>query len=232
MQPYFFPYIGYFQLIENCDLFVLHDDVKYTKKGWITRNRLQDSGVIRGFSLSLKRDSDYSQIRERVLSPDFDKERLVRVVANAYAKSPYFEHLLPLVKKSILQDATNLVDYLHASIENLCNFLQIRTPIIRSSSLRINADLRGQSRVIAICQQLGATEYINPIGGLDLYDSSVFASNDLELLFLRANLTPYAQSSTEFVEALSIIDCIAYKGPEGTTHDIRTDFTLIQDRSI
>ena len=226
MQPYFLPYVGYFQLLNICDQFVVYDDLEYTKKGWISRNRIQSNGEIRLISLNLKRDSDYLPIRDRVLADNFDRSKLLRSIVEAYRKAPYFDQLNDLLEPVVLFESSNLFSYLENSISQVCQYLQISTKMIRSSEVEIDPLLRGQERVIGICNQLNADQYINPIGGISLYDSEAFLTNGVDLKFISSRLSPYAQGNFDFVPALSIIDQIACCGLEAVKADISCDFDL------
>ena len=230
MQPYFLPYVGYFQLLNFCDQFVVYDDLEYTKKGWINRNRIQSNGEIRLISLNLKRDSDYLPIRDRTLADNFDRTKLLRSIREAYRKAPYFDQVSDLLEPVVLFESNNLFSYLENSISLVCQHLQISTKMIRSSEVEIDPLLRGQERVIGICNQLNAKQYINPIGGISLYDSEAFLTNGVDLKFINSKLSPYAQGNFDFVPALSIIDQIACCGLEAVKADISCDFDLKDSR--
>src|SRR5258705_11030314 len=95
MQPYFFPYIGYFQLIAAVDLFIVYDNIKYTKKGWINRNRMLRNGKDVMFSVPLKNDSDYLDVCERELAADFNRDKLFNQLKGAYRGAPNFSQTFP-----------------------------------------------------------------------------------------------------------------------------------------
>ncbi len=226
MQPYFLPYIGYFQLLNYCDTFLIYDDIKYTKKGWISRNRFQQNGEVRTFSLNLKSASDYLEIRERELAADFDRLKMIRSIEAAYRKAPYFEEMINFLRPIVLFESNNLFSYLENSIYMACQYLGITSKIIKTSELEIEAGLRGQERVLEFCNQLGAKQYINPIGGLDLYNHVSFDNRGIELKFIKSRLSPYSQGNSGFVPALSIVDQIAFCGSEQMKSELETDFDL------
>lgn len=232
MQPYFFPYIGYFQLIAYCDVFILYDDVEYTKRGWITRNRIQDSGNVRTFSLSLRRDDDDKRIAERVLADDFDRLKLIRRLEAPYKRAPYFHEMSGLVGEAVRNPGNNLYEFLESAIALTMAGIKITTPILRSSLVLSNASLRGQERVLALCSEVGATTYVNPIGGTTLYSANDFKSRGFGLEFLRSNLTPYPQGSKVFEPAMSIIDVIACCGLVETADLSKNDFTILQGANL
>src|SRR2546421_3494048 len=102
MQPYFFPYIGYFQLISSVDLFIIYDDIKYTKKGWINRNRFLRNGADCVFTVPVRKDSDFLDVKDRLLARDFDRIKLVNQLREAYRRAPHFDEAFPIVEKSIM----------------------------------------------------------------------------------------------------------------------------------
>src|SRR5690349_10134683 len=108
MQPYFFPYIGYFQLINASDLFIVYDNIQYTKKGWINRNRFLQNGKDVLFSIPLKKDSDYLDVRDRDLALDFNKTKLLNQIKAAYQRAPYMNETYPIIEEIIQFDDINL----------------------------------------------------------------------------------------------------------------------------
>lgn len=210
MQPYFMPYIGYFQLIAAVDQFIVYDNIKYTRKGWINRNRMLQNGQDVMFSLPLKSGSDSLDVCERELSTDFNKDKLLNQFKGAYRRAPYFEQTLPLLEQIVRYEDTNLFRYLHHSIVKTCEYLGITTPIKISSSIDIDHSLKSQDKVLALCEAAGATTYINTIGGLELYSQDAFGEQGIELNFIKSKPFEYAQLGGEFVPWLSIIDVLMF----------------------
>jgi hypothetical protein len=228
MQPYFLPYIGYWQLIAHVDAFVLYDQIKYTKKGWINRNRLLLNGQPDTFSLPLKSDSDYLAICDRELAPTFQKINLLRKFQGAYSKAPFWKEVYPLLEEIFNYNENNLFNYIFYSIKSICKHLEIDTSIDVSSQVETHKDLYNQERVIHLCQDLHATTYINPIGGVDLYDGKSFTEKGVDLQFLKSNLCPYPQFNHEFIPALSIIDVLSFNGIKRTQDLIHQDFQIME----
>ena len=193
MQPYFLPYVGYFQLIAAVDTFVVYDTIKYTKKGWINRNRMLRNGQAATFSLPLRRASDALDIRDREIAPEFRRQSLLAQVRGAYRRAPQFEPTYALLTGIMANEERNLFRFIEHSIRLLCEHLGLGAAIRRSSDIPTDASLRGQDRVIATCEAVGAARYVNPIGGLDLYSREAFAARGIELLFLRSRPLEYAQ---------------------------------------
>jgi len=216
MQPYFLPYIGYFQLINVADKFVVYDNIKFTKKGWINRNRILANGQDEYITLPLKKDSDYLNVVDRNLSDQFTEEskKMLRKIEACYRKAPQFENVFPLLEKIILHHNTNLFSYIQNSLVLICERLNIKTEIIISSTVPIDHSLKSQDKVIAICKALGATEYVNPIGGVELYDREVFSSHGITLQFLQSEMLLYKQLNNEFVPWLSILDVLMFNSVE------------------
>ncbi len=210
MQPYFLPYIGYFQLMGQVDCFVVYDNIKYTKKGWINRNRLLRGGQPVTFSLPLAAGSDALDIRERHLAQDFNRRKLLAQLTEAYRLAPQFPALKPWLEELILFGENNLFDYLLHSLRQVHARLALPCELLVSSSVEADHGLRGQDRVLSICKALGATTYINPTGGVELYEPAAFAEQGIELKFLKSTLPAYPQGAHPHVPALSIIDVLAF----------------------
>lgn len=214
MQPYWFPYLGYFQLIRCADVFVIYDNIKYTKRGWINRNRILENGAAGLISLPLKKAPDSADIRERRIAEQFDHRHLVRRLSNAYRRAPQFPATMELLESLVQYPDDNLFAFLRNSIGGICGHLGIDTKIVTSSSVDANHALSGQDRVLDLCRALGASTYINPVGGVDLYDAEAFAAKGIDLRFLRSPAIAYPQFSAPFVPMLSIIDVMMFNAVE------------------
>ena len=227
MQPYFLPYIGYFQLMAAVDQFLVYDNIEYTKKGWINRNRMLVNGAASTFSLPLKKASDFLDVREREIAPDFDPARLLNQFKEAYRKAPYRASTLPLLEKTLLFNEKNLFRFIYNSIIELRDHLGIHTPVVISSTVTIPEGQKSQDKVLAYCRQLGATGYLNPIGGVELYERQIFAQAGIGLNFLKSTLTPYAQFGNEFVPALSIIDVLMFNSRDVIARLLKSDYAIL-----
>lgn len=214
MQPYFLPYIGYFQLIAAVDEFVIYDNIKYTKKGWINRNRMLHQGQDVLFTLPLKNDSDQLAICERELSASFQPDTLRRQFIAAYGKAPCFEPTMALLDRILEYPNRNLFHFIFHSVAAVCEHLGIATPLRVSSGIPIDHTLKGQDKVLALCRELKADIYINAIGGQNLYDRATFGAHGIELQFLQSQAKAYAQFGRPFVPWLSIIDVLMFNPVE------------------
>jgi hypothetical protein len=226
MQPYFMPYIGYWQLIGAVDAFVLYDNIKYTKKGWINRNRFLRNDVEAAFNLPLRKDSDFLDVAQRYLADSFDRENLLNQFREAYRKAPEFSSVMPLLEGIIRNPAANLFEYILASIRAICDFLGIKTPLLVSSTIDCDHSLKSAERVQAICKALGADTYLNPVGGMELYSKEDFARHGIDLKFLKALPLEYQQSGNPFVPWLSIIDLLMLNSKEFTQSKIYGGYSL------
>lgn len=229
MQLYFMPYIGYFQLINAVDVFVVYDNIQFTKKGWFHRNRILVNGRDKMFSVPLKKDSDYLDVAQRVLADSFDIEskRIIRRIKASYQKAPYCKEVMPLVEECFQRGSGNLFDFLYTSMKLLVQFLQIDTKIIISSSIDIDHTLKSQDKVLAICKKLNADIYINAIGGQDLYVAEAFRNEGIELRFIKTKPVEYKQFDNEFVPWLSIIDVMMFNSKKRIKEYLHDYYSLI-----
>lgn len=214
MQPYFMPYIGYWQLLAAVDEFILYDNIQYTKKGWINRNRFLQNHGDALFTLPLKKDSNFLNIVDRTLSDDFDRQKLLRSFETAYRKAPFFRSAFPVLSLIVLSQHSNLFEYLHHSICVTAKYLEIKTPIRISSTLSIDHSLKSENKVISLCQAMKAKTYINTMGGIALYSKSEFTRNGIDLKFLKTKPITYQQVGNNFVDCLSIIDVMMFNSPD------------------
>ena len=215
MQPYFFPYLGYWQLIHAVDKFIVYDNIQYTKKGWINRNYFLRNSEKVLFSIPLKKDSDFLNVVDRKISDDFNKEKLLNQLQEVYKNAPFFYQIFPIICDIVRYEQDNLFDFIFYSIKKICEVLNIKTKLVVSSHLQIDHTLKSEEKVIALCKYEKADIYINAIGGQTLYDSKTFNDAGIELQFIEMKPLSYPQKSTEFVSYLSIIDVLMNVGVEG-----------------
>jgi hypothetical protein len=229
MQPYFFPYIGYFQLINAVDEFVVYDNIEFTKKGWINRNRILVNGKDLYITIPIKKDSDYLDIRERSLSEIWgnEKKAMLNRIMGIYKKAPLFECVFPIIKKCIIFNEYNLFNFIFNSLNLIINYLEIQTPLLVSSSILIDHDLKAENKVIAICKARKANFYLNPIGGVKLYDRDRFKEEGINLKFLKTNDFSYKQFNNDFVPFLSIIDVMMFNSKEKIKEYLDSFFILV-----
>lgn len=208
MQPYFFPYLGYFQLMHAVDEFVFYDDVNFIKQGWITRNRIIVNNKAHYFNIEVQGASSFKRINEIQLGSN--QSRLIKTIEQAYAKAPYFKESFPVIRDILLNDQPDLFGFLRYSLETLAKYLGINTRFKVSSDLEKDNDLLAQDKIIDICRRLGADTYINLIGGQELYERSDFINENISLNFIKSSPMIYPQFSNEFIPSLSIIDLMMF----------------------
>jgi len=216
MQPYFLPYLGYFQLINAVDKFVIYDNIQFTRKGWINRNRILVNGKDEFITIPIKKDSDYLNIDRRQLAETFsdDKQKILRRVKDSYRKAPYFERVFPIIEGLFDYGSMNLFLYVFNSVKQVCKYLEINTEFIVSSTVDIDHSLKSEQRVLAIASKINAQIYVNPIGGLELYSAENFGLSGIALKFIQSNPFVYKQFENEFVPWLSILDVIMFNSKE------------------
>lgn len=209
MQPYFFPYIGYFQLINAVDKFIFYDDVNFIKNGWINRNRILINGKPGYLTVQLKGASSFKPINDIEFSDNTDK--LSKTIEIAYKRAPYFKETWPLLE-SVFKTETNKIGHLAiSSIIKVCEFLDLRTDFeISSNSYSDTRELERCSRLIELCKRNMASTYINSIGGESLYQKDQFSREGINLVFLKSGEVTYIQKNRQFVPGLSIIDVLMY----------------------
>ncbi len=216
MQPYFFPYIGYWQLMNAVDTYVIYDDVNYIQQGWINRNKVLVNGKGVFFTLLLDHASSFKKINEITLF-DFirTKKKLLNTIRLAYAKAPFFSEIYPVVEEVFDTEDTNLSHFLIRQIAIISKYLNINTNFVISSNLDKNNKLTGEDKIIDICKKLKASYYINAIGGRDLYSRKNFEAEGIQLCFLKSDTIFYEQNKKlPFIENLSIIDVLMFSSKE------------------
>jgi hypothetical protein len=211
MQPYFLPYIGYFQLMAAVDKFVIFDDVNFINRGWINRNRLLLNGSAYTFTVPLCGASQNKQICELELVDELAwRNKLLRTIRQAYAKAPCYNKVIELIEQIVNYPTNKLDDFLLNSIRSVAGYLSLKVEIESTSRVYQNAYLKGQERILNICQQEHADIYINPIGGTELYDKAIFEKQGVQLAFLRPRQISYLQGKGEHVPYLSILDVLMF----------------------
>lgn len=216
MQPYLFPYIGYWQLLHASDCFVVYDDVNYIKRGWINRNRILINNTPGLFTLPLLHSSQNLKINQIEIAPPVQwQRRMLLSVEIAYRKAPCFRHVFPLLEHLLTFKNSNLAQFLTYQVQMIASFMGLKTRIVPSSQLYGNAHLAAQERIVDICRQEGATRYINAQGGQSLYQPATFAEAGIELQFIAMRPLPYHQRGKVFTPNLSIIDALMEVGAEG-----------------
>lgn len=229
MQPYIFPYIGYFQMINAVDKFVFYDDVNFIKQGWINRNKILVSGKDYLFTLPLKNASSFTLISETLINEIlFEKWKLkfLQTLEQSYKKAPYFYDVFPIINKVLDGEYKTISQCAIKSIKSVSEYMGIKTEFIISSEAYQNKELERQERLIDICKQEKSNHYINALGGQELYKKEDFLKEGIQLNFIKPLPIEYKQFNNIFVPWLSIIDVLMFNDKQ-TVKDMLNQYTLI-----
>lgn len=230
MQSYFFPYIGYFQLIDAVDTFIIYEHVTFRKKSWITKNRILDKGrnIAINIQVPVSKKSSFKTIHEIEINTSTDwKKPILKLIYFNYKKAPFFNEVYPLIEHCILNKNTKLHSYNSFIIKEICSYLDIKTIIKEDNDdlLTVEESLKKRAlnieevkseRIISICNKYNANTYINPIGGTELYSKEYFNQKELTLTFVKTEDFKYNQFNLPHTPYLSIIDVLMHQGKKGT----------------
>lgn len=226
MQPYIFPYIGYFQLIKAVDKFVIYDDVNFINKGWINRNRILVGGKDHLFTIPLKDASQNKLIFEVELSEAEPwRKKMLKTIQQSYQKAPNYPTVFPIVEEVVNFEARTISELSILCLKRICSYLSIETEIVNTSRIYMNADLKAKERIMDICTKENAQHYINPLGGIELYERSQFLSQGVRLNFIKSTASSYPQFKNAFVPWLSIIDILMF-------NDLESINTLLEEYEL
>lgn len=228
MQPYLFPYIGYFQLINEVDQFIFYDDVNFITRGWINRNKILINGEAKYLTVPC-RDASQNKLINEVEHGLNSKKRgkLLRKIKFAYSNAPFFEDIYSLIESVLNIDSQYIFGLAVESVKKSCFYLNLECGFKLSSNNYNNTNLDAADRLIDICKQEEITNYVNPIGGKDLYSKKYFRENDINLQFLKPEAQRYEQFGEEFVPWLSIIDVMMFNSPEKIRNELLSAYKLV-----
>lgn len=212
MQPYLFPYPGYFQLIYQSDIFVLYDDATFIKQGYINRNSILVDGAAQRFSIPVPGASSHKRISELSFSSNVAKT--LKMFQQHYHHARCYAEVMALVESVLLNEERDITTCCQLAIEKIFSYLGLERKLIRASSLDYDRQATAQGKVINICQTLGGTIYTNSSGGRKLYQSEEFQAQGIHLQFINNHLRPYPQNTTGFVSGLSIVDLLMHCHPD------------------
>lgn len=216
MQPYTFPYIGYFQLINYVDKWVIFDDTQYIAKGWINRNRILHPDVKKEwqyFTVPVKKHSRESRIKDVEINDDLEwRDEFVGKLTSYRKKAPFYAETVEFISDCISFKCSTLSEWVVYTLKSTCNYLGIPFNYSLFSQMESNAykiDHPGQW-ALEIADAMDADEYVNPPGGYSIFNEKEFLARNIELCFLKPNLTPYVQRRGYFVPGLSIVDVMMW----------------------
>lgn len=223
MQPYLFPYIGYFQLIEKSSTFVYYDDVSYIKKGWINKNTLSNRGKKTRLTLPVNKSSQNNLICNiKCHVSHFWFSKLEKTLWHFYKDAPNYskvsELTLTVFSSFLDREDSFIADISIASIKIVCEYIGLERKFLKSSELTVSDTKNKSDRLILICKKTRINKYINMIGGSVLYDKHYFKKSGIDLVFLKPQLNPYYQGDFDFVPSLSVIDSMMHLDREHIQH--------------
>ena len=228
-QSYFFPYIGYFQLIHAVDKFILYDHLTYIKGGWIQRNRIgQPNNTACFITIPLQKRSPHKLISELSISRAYDwQTKIITQLKNTYSRSSFFKETFPLIEDLIMKDFRYITDFNCYSIKAIAQLLDIQTTIVQGAS--IEEELKNVSwpyqtktqRILLACQQEKADTFVNAIGGKTLYSKEEFQEQGINLFFIQTEKQIQVGEWVKPMPDLSIIDVLFHYGINGTKDLLR-----------
>ncbi|MGB5944419.1 MAG: WbqC family protein [Leeuwenhoekiella sp.] len=215
MQPYFFPYVGYFQLVNAVDEFIVFDDVNFIKKGWINRNYISANGKSKLFTVPLLKPSQNKLIKETEVHPTEYlkfKKTFLATLKHTYSKSPYFEQTFSMVE-DILAESTTIANLALKSVITVAAYLEMKTDFMVSSDFQADKELKGQDRILNLCTARDASEYLNLSGGKNLYQVEDFQQQNIELKFVSTDFSSLKKIDQSFNFQLSVIHLLMHFSP-------------------
>lgn len=227
MQPYFFPYLGYFQLVQAVDHFVLYDDVMFIKKGWINRNRILMQGQDFMFTIPLEKQSQNKTIRESTIAwnSEFPSKFLVQL-RSAYKKAPHVEAVMSLIEEVLAEKPSSLAELAGSSVKATWDYLGLKKEFYYSSTLSVSSELGRAERLMEITKYFKESVYVNASNGKALYDKRSFAHQGVDLQFIESELPVYSQGNNpDFLAGLSMIDVLMWNDIP-RIHEMLTSYTI------
>lgn len=231
MQPYFFPYIGYFSLIRHTDRYILLDQVQFIRHGWIERNRiLKQSGGWGYIAVPLKKHARETLISD--ISIDNSKPWKEKIISQLgyYKGAPNYYKVIKLMKEILGPDFESIVRLDCAALKAVCDYLAIHTPIeiFSDMALDIGCPDSADEWALRICQRLGADEYWNPPGGMAFFDCRKYEENHVNIYFQKVNLSEYRQKQKGFEPGLSVLDALMFLTVD-EINEMLDDYELVSE---
>lgn len=230
MQPYFFPYIGYYQLVNAVDEFIFLDDVNFINKGWINRNNILVSGKATLFTVPLSGASQNILISDiNHAMTDKWREGFLKTLTFNYKKSPRYTPVYDMIREVLYTGDEKIGEVAKKSVTSIFSYLGISKKFTHSSAVYSKNGLNGEERILDICKATGCTHYYNPIGGVELYSKAKFVQQGIELKFVKAGISLYQQPAVnEFVPGLSMID-VLFNNTAEKIKEMFNQYTLVDN---
>ncbi len=216
MQPYFLPYLGYFNLLFHSDIFVLYNDINYIERGWINRNKIIKKDGFNLFTIPLRKASATKLISDIYISDEQKwRSKLLKTIEITYVKAPYFNSTYNLVEKIVLKKIYKLDEFIKNSITEILNFIELEKGIIFSSDFDYDRNTNKENKLVSITRNLQANTLVFPPGSRDLYSETFFIKKDINTEVIIPNLSKYKQfKKNEFTPGLSIVDVLMFNDIE------------------
>ncbi len=209
MQPYFFPYIGYFQLINHCDHFIFLDNVQYINRGWINRNRIILNDNVKYITVPVCKSPQNTLISNKKIHHSYHPNHILNQAQHAYKDSKEFNNIFDLLGRTLKTQDQNISSLASNSIINTVKHLKMDTQFHIASQLSPKKPSSlAEDYLIELVQSLNGTDYINMSGGRHLYSEENFLQKQIKLHFLKPYVTPYPQRKKTFTPELSILDLL------------------------
>lgn len=224
MQPYLFPYLGYYQLVMAVDKFVFYDDVNFIKGGYINRNNILSNGKSQRFTIAIPGSSPNVNIKD--LYFDENVEKVLKTIKQNYCKTPFFQDVYPLIEEIFRDGNRNVAHICSNSIKKVYDYLKIEKEFYNSSQINYNRTLSSADKLISISHELGTESYINSPGGRGLYDKMYFRNHGISLSFIEMQPCIYEQAKNEFISHLSMIDVLMWNSKKNV-HQLLTQYKII-----
>jgi len=214
MQPYFMPYIGYFQLINAVDEFIIFDTPQFIRHGWIERNNiLKLDGESSYIKVPLVKQSRDTSIKDMIINNSTNwQKKILAQITHYKKKAPYYNDVLTLLDTIFKEQTESIVDLNYKSLKLICNYLDITTPIKIWSEMNLEIEEVNapDEWALNICKKINATTYINPIGGLSFFDTKKYLTSNIDIKFIKSKEILYNQFDNNFTPWLSIIDILMF----------------------
>lgn len=212
MQPYLFPYLGYFQLAKYCDTFVFYDDVNFIKGGYINRNNILAKGQKQLFTVPVEKASSFSKINDLHFAAN--RKKIIRSMEQNYRKAPYFDIVMPMINQVLTAEETQVARLCRDSVLGVFDYLGYPLDYCFSSELDYDKSASAAEKLYAMCSLLEADKYCNMKSGNSLYDKGQFKAKNIELSFLEMADLTYPQGKHDFVSHLSMIDVLMWNSKD------------------
>lgn len=232
MQPYFFPYLGYFQLMNYVDEWIIFDHIKFIDKGWVNRNRIlhpNPEKIWQFISVPLAKRRQFDNINELSIAQNHHWVDSIMGKLTTYKKAPHYNETIELIHECLSGSPINLSMMLKKTLQQTAQYLGIQTTITTQShqNWELPEITHPGQWALEISKLKGAKTYINPHGGSEIFQQDEFDNAKIELQFLKPILQPYPQYRGNFTKGLSIIDVMMWNDKHSIQRMLKQDFLLL-----